>query len=426
MKKKRISILTIIGILFSTQVYSQTRKCATIHHLEKSLSNNPSLKSKMEESETNTQQWIATYIGQEKALSVITIPVVVHVLYNTTDQNISDAQIQTQLEVLNNDFRLLNSDSLPTSHPFWSSTVDTQIEFCLAKQDPSGAATDGITRTHTDSLAFSREGSEKSSATGGMDNWDPTKYLNIWVADLGYSGGTLGYATFPSELDSSPELDGVVITTSAFGTGTTVLAPNHLGRTATHEVGHWLNLSHIWGDDICGDDFVADTKAAEEENYDCPSFPLRPNNTCGSDADGEMYMNYMDYVDDECMNMFTLGQGNRMRAAINLERVDLITSIGCTPLTTPTSIVTVDKLQASDISIFPNPGNGTFTINSKNIFAESININFLSLIGVQLKQFDNIQTLPFQMNVNDLPNGAYIIELRAANSTISKEVFINK
>ena len=202
--------------------------------------------------------------------SVYNIPVVVHVLWNTNAENISDAQIQSQIDILNEDFRRLNTDAANTPSSFQSLAADTEIDFCLATTDPNGVASTGITRTQTSETSFSINGSDmKSTSSGGIDPWNQDDYLNIWVCDL--SGGILGYATPPSNFNN-PQ-DGVVIGYKYFGTIGAVQSPYNLGRTATHEVGHWLNLRHIWGDSNCGDDFCNDTPEHSGSNYGCPSFP---------------------------------------------------------------------------------------------------------------------------------------------------------
>jgi len=269
--------------------------------------------------------------------------------------------------VLNEDFRLLNADSLLPSHPYWVDAADALIKFCLAVRDPDGDPTNGITRTFTNSTSFSGNGDVKFSTTGGVNNWNPTQYLNLWVCNL--SGLTLGYAAFPSDLTTFPEEDGVVIRHQAFGTigtaGTGGFTANDLGRTATHEVGHWLNLSHIWGDTICGNDFVADTPEHEDANYFCPTFPHRPFNACipGTFADGEMYMNYMDYVDDGCMVMFTFDQSSRMDAALFTERSAILTSRGCLPCPTIISGYTASSINIceGETVTFTNTSTGAST-----------------------------------------------------------------
>lgn len=241
----------------------------------------------------------------------VTVPVVVHVVYGTPVQNISDAQIQSQIDVLNIDYRARNPDR--TKVPaVWSGLVaDANVQFTLATTDPEGSPTNGITRTQTTVSSFSTNEGVKSAATGGADPWPSNKYLNMWVCNLG--GGLLGYAQFPG---GPPPTDGVAILYTAFGTIGTATAPFNLGRTATHEIGHWLDLIHIWGDklDCTGTDLVTDTPNQQAPNYGKPTFP---HLSCGNGPNGDMFMNYMDYVDDDSMVMFTQGQIVRVRATLD-------------------------------------------------------------------------------------------------------------
>jgi hypothetical protein len=242
---------------------------------------------------------------------VTEISVVVHVVYSNAAGNISDAQILSQIDVLNLDYRAKNSDR-PKVPSVWSGLVaDANIQFALATTDPGGKPTNGITRTSTTNPSFGTDDKVKSSTTGGADPWPSDRFLNIWVCQLG--GGLLGYAQFPG---GPPATDGVVILHSAFGTIGTATDPFNKGRTATHEIGHWLNLIHIWGDrlDCKGTDDVDDTPPAQAPNYGKPVFP---HVTCNNGPNGDMFMNYMDYVDDDSMFMFTVGQGARMAATLD-------------------------------------------------------------------------------------------------------------
>ncbi len=242
------------------------------------------------------------------------IPVVVHVVYNTPSQNISLAQIKSQIRVLNRDFRAKNSDRSKTPAVWKGLVADAFIEFVLAKKDPRGKATNGVTRTETMRTAFGSNDSVKFNGSGGRDCWPTDRYLNIWVCKL--SSNLLGYAQFPG---GPAETDGVVITHTAFGTTGTAAPPFNKGRTATHEIGHWLNLRHIWGDteNCSGSDFVADTPNAAGPNEGSPTFPKI---SCGNGPNGDMFMNYMDYTDDAAMFMFTAQQVERMTAALENER----------------------------------------------------------------------------------------------------------
>ncbi|GIS08452.1 MAG: hypothetical protein CM15mP112_05640 [Flavobacteriales bacterium] len=219
----------------------------------------------MLQNEENIKTWILNNTNR-LSQNIITIPVVVHVVYYNNTENISDQQIFSQIDILNEDFRRLNSDTINTPAAFQSVAADTEIEFCLATRDPNGNPTNGITRTSTTQTSFSTNDGVKYSSSGGKDAWNTSKYLNMWVCDL--SGGLLGYTQFPGGTASS---DGVVCDYAYFGDIGTASSPYDLGRTTTHEVGHWLNLRHIWGDSNCGNDFCNDTPEHSGSNYGCPS-----------------------------------------------------------------------------------------------------------------------------------------------------------
>jgi hypothetical protein len=234
-------------------------------------------------------------------LKLAKIKVVVHVVYEDTSQNISDAQINSQIKVLNLDFRAKNSDKKKTP-VVWSGLVaDSQVEFTLYK----------VTRTQTTRSSFGTDDGVKRASSGGAPPLNPSRYLNMWVCPLG--GGLLGYAQFPGGPKST---DGVVINYLAFGTMGTAQAPFNKGRTATHEIGHYLNLRHIWGDteDCTGSDLVADTPNCAGPNFEKPTFPKV---SCNNGPSGDMFMNYMDYVDDAAMFMFTPQQVVRMRTTLD-------------------------------------------------------------------------------------------------------------
>ncbi|MEZ4775826.1 MAG: T9SS type A sorting domain-containing protein [Bacteroidia bacterium] len=262
--------------------------------------------------------------GNPSRGTIYQIPIVVHVVYNTPDQNITDAQVQSQIDVLNEDFRRLNADTVNTPAPFKPVAGDAEIEFCLAAYDPAGNPSSGITRTSTNKSVFSLGSDDiKSAATGGADPWPQTDYLNVWVGPLG--GGLLGYAAPPGGSGS-----GVVIGPEYFGRVGTNLDPSFdLGRTATHEIGHWLSLAHTWGGGGCAnDDGISDTPVQDQANFGCQTFP---HISCPSEVNGDMFMNYMDYSDDDCFNLFTKGQATAMRAmfAPGGPLVSFLTSGGC-------------------------------------------------------------------------------------------------
>ncbi|MEO5674368.1 MAG: GEVED domain-containing protein [Chitinophagales bacterium] len=322
--KRTLLLLAIISMMASS-AWSQ-RICGTMEHLQMQLQDDPALAQRMQDLETFTQNYITSHPAGERV--VITIPVVVHVVYNTTAQNISDAQVQAQISQLNADFARLNSDAGNTPSAFTSAAANCEVQFCLAQRDPNGSATTGIIRKSTSTTSFSSNDNIKRTANGGDDAWDRNTYLNLWTGNL--SGGLLGYAQFPGGAAST---DGVVVLYSSVGSlaspGTA--SPYHYGRTSTHEVGHWLNLYHIWGDDgngCNGSDNCGDTPNQAGENYGCPAFPHTDGCTSGN---GVMFMNYMDYTDDGCMNMFTNDQKGRMQALFTsgATRYSLVSSQGC-------------------------------------------------------------------------------------------------
>jgi len=253
---------------------------------------------------------IASGQAMRVAQKLVRIPVVVHVVYRSDEENVSDAQIKSQIKTLNADYGAKNADKSKVPAVWKGLVTDAKIQFALASQDPRGKKTPGITRTATTEESFSPDNSVKSKKTGGVDPWATNRYLNIWVCSL--SDNLLGYAQFPG---GPAATDGVVILNTAFGSTGSATAPFNKGRTATHEVGHFLNLRHIWGDrnDCSGNDFVADTPAAQQSNSGKPRFPQI---TCNNGPDGDMFMNYMDYVDDDAMFMFTVGQVARMNATL--------------------------------------------------------------------------------------------------------------
>jgi hypothetical protein len=254
-------------------------------------------------------------VFREMARAGCRIPVVVHVVWNTEDQNLSDAQVQSQIDVLNQDFKAANADISEVPAPFQPLIGNPNIEFFLATQAPDGSATNGITRTRTSSPSFTDDDGIKFNSSGGHDAWPADTYLNLWTAPRLTSpfGDLLGYAQFPG---GAAATDGVVILHSAFGTTGTAAPPFHLGRTATHEIGHWLDCFHIWGDDddaCTGSDQVADTPNQGGPNFGEPPFPTI---SCNNGPNGDLFVNYMDYVDDTAMVMFTQGQVARMQATL--------------------------------------------------------------------------------------------------------------
>ena len=300
----------------------QVRTCGTMAVHRRLLTSSPEYARMRNEIENHALRFEAGETAAQRT-GVTRIPVVVHVVWNTASQNISDAQIASQIDVLNRDFRRTNPDFSTTPAPFLPLATDARIEYFLATSTPSGAASSGIERRQSSVASFTDNDAVKSAASGGMDAWPSANYLNLWVCPLG--NNLLGYAQFPG---GPAATDGVVILHSAFGTNGTAAAPFNLGRTATHEIGHWLNLYHIWGDDgsgCSGTDNVADTPNQAGFNTGAPGFP---HVSCSNGPNGDMFMNYMDYVDDRAMVMFTAGQVSRMQACLDGVRSTIGASAG--------------------------------------------------------------------------------------------------
>lgn len=277
----------------TTSGHEHHRGCASHEVLEQQLRENPELAAKMQEIERFTQNAIT---NGRLVNGKIEIPVVVNVLYRTAAENISLTQIQSQIDVLNKDFNALNSDFNQVPTTFSGVKANVGISFVL----------DAVYRKSTTKKSWGTNDAMKKSTQGGMNPTSPTTKLNLWVCTIG--GGILGYAQFPG---GSSATDGVVIDSRYFGTTGTATAPFNKGRTATHEVGHWMNLRHIWGDATCGNDLVSDTPTHNAANYGMPAFPHY--STC-TGTPIEMTMNYMDYTDDAGMYMFSDGQKSRMLA----------------------------------------------------------------------------------------------------------------
>jgi len=276
---------------------SKLKTCYSMVNLNRMLNEDPSLEQKMYDVEYHTRASIYSKGKPVKGgggtdpvpddLGVINIPVNIHVVYSNSQQNVSDNQINAQMTVLNDDFRASNNDINQVPSAFSGLVADSEINFTLANTFRYSNATS----------AWSTNDAVKAA----YPPVSPSTHLNIWVCNI--SGGILGYAQFPGGPSAT---DGVVVLYSSLPGGSA--APYNAGRTLTHEVGHYLNLRHIWGDGRCNrDDFVTDTPSSDGANYGCPSYPTVNCRTT------DMTMNYMDYVDDSCMYMFSDGQKSRMR-----------------------------------------------------------------------------------------------------------------
>jgi PKD repeat protein len=313
--KKTVLFFTLVLLGFSGFAIAQntehehTEKCATHTFMLEEQQKNPELKVKYE----SFNQELVKYLEQNKGNVTKSgnkriIPVVVHVLHDGGNENISKAQIEDQIRILNDDFNFNSANKNLTPDPFKPLVADCEIEFRLANKDPLGNCTDGIVRVFTNKT----NGATNGNGAKGVSYWNAYSYLNIWVVKtIGIQnpdGFVLGYAQFPEQ--GLTQTDGIVVIHNYFGSIGT--ANGRRGSTTTHEIGHWLGLRHTWGDAVCGSDFVEDTPTAQGPNFGIcwNNFPHKVG-VCEPDSinpHGEMFMNYMDYVDDNCMSMFSLGQ----------------------------------------------------------------------------------------------------------------------
>ena len=387
----------LLFLFTSTILFAQEKNCGSNLRLNKYYQTNPEskkIRSKLEDQTNNFQI--------SKGINT-TIPVVVHVVYKNGNENISNTQIQSQLDVLNEDFTRTNTDAFNTPSDFLPIVSNTQINFCLAQQSPNGNPTNGIIRKQTTNNFFLLyEDAIYYDSLGGSTAWNTQKYLNIWVAEI--ESGILGWAQLPAGGDTNT--DGVVIDFEHFGTIGTAIYPYDLGRTATHEVGHWFNLYHIWGDNSCGNDYVNDTPIQEQGNFGCK---IHPYISCGNS--GDMFMNFMDYTNDACMNSFTEGQKDRIWSSISNWRTGLLTSNGCIPTTIPNS-------DAGIISIIePNNQNSNC---ASPIYPKVVLKNFgtTNLNSVIIEyNINNNNSIYYTWNGNLQPNGKDTILLSALSST---------
>ncbi|WP_143306122.1 M43 family zinc metalloprotease [Chitinophaga vietnamensis] len=328
----RNSILILLTLFFYIPSLAQ-RKCGTADALAQKIKENPALATVVNRYETRLLAGQSrTHI--EATTQTVTVPVVVHIVLDNPDL-VTDAQVLSEIAVLNKDYTATNPD-VSQVPPVWQPLIgDTHINFCMAQRTPDGEPTNGIVRVKTapgqSYPIYNGAPDVKYNATGGSDAWDASRYLNIWVTRL--SGSYLGVAA-PPGIGYPHEQEGVVIQYTAFGTTGSVGATYNLGRTATHEIGHYFGLKHTWADNngtCTSDDGIADTPQQSNYTFGCPTFPKL--DLCSPNPPGILFMDYMDYTDDACMHLFTNGQVNRMRYVLENITTSLLNSNGCTPVT---------------------------------------------------------------------------------------------
>ncbi|GLU56787.1 hypothetical protein Dfri01_62480 [Dyadobacter frigoris] len=323
-------LVLIISLLAFPFFVKAQERCATMPLLEQRFSTNPGLRLKFNEREGQLRKLVAERIASRKSMKtggLVTVPVVFHVVMNNQSQ-VTNAQIQAQLDTINKDYAGLNAGYSKIPSYFKSLFGSSGIQFCLAQRTPNDEPTTGIVRYSTTQTSFDYTNNYvKHSGSGGATAWDPDSYLNIWICVL--SNNTLGYATFPN--DGSPEEQGVVIAYNSLPGGSAT--GFNAGKTLTHEIGHYFNLIHIWGDDngsCAGSDGVSDTPNQGNSSSTCRTGVVTDN--CTTTSPGIMYQNYMDYTADACLLMFTVEQVARMETAYANYRSILSSSKGCQPL----------------------------------------------------------------------------------------------
>ena len=388
-----------------------TEPCAMKQRLLKLSENNDQILNEYQE-----------YIQQEfksdqniQKRSTITIPVVVHVIHGGQNvgsgPNISAERVAQQIEILNEDYRQLNADASGVPVQFSSQAADTQIEFCLIKKDASGNPHPGINR-HQYNVIPNVDYIEEVIKPETV--WNPKKFLNIWTVKMP-DNSILGYSYLPLPSIVNTSQDGVVINYTKFG----VWGSSILGRTATHEIGHYLGLQHPWGDiESCNnDDGINDTPVCRGPYYDCPVYPQV---SCGT---VDMSMNFMDYVDDPCMFMFTVDQGLRMQSVLANERSSL--SVGfefICDLTSSASELSLDQ----DIILYPNPSKGLINLDIPENLKDQIDqwkiVDLQGKLVIQGFSSD----LGEEIQLDAFQNGAYFFVFTGKEVQICKKFMLIK
>lgn len=372
-------------------------KCATMEYLEMQFKKFPGLRERFAEDDARFRNELTarkkTGSPVTRLEQVVTVPVVFHIVLKDPTQ-VTNEQIMAQIDTINHDYAGLNGDSTKILNPFKPLFGKSQIQFCLAKRTPDNLPTDGIERVKTNIESFKRDGDGvgglntdmKHTNTGGADAWDTKKYLNIWVCV--FSDGTLGFGTFPQTADTDPKNQGVVIDYTSLPGGE---APYDKGRTLTHEIGHYFNLLHIWGDDdgaCTGSDKIDDTPNQANSSSNCSTIVV--TDACSTKSPGILFQDYMDYTDDKCLLLFTKDQVDVMEAALTTYRSSLITSNGCQPGVLKTLNASLKNLIVpqficsnslpSDVTIF-NAGSKTITSLILNAQIDNGNVTSFNYTG---------------------------------------------
>lgn len=419
-----IALCTFMGVAFGQQI-QPCYSTETIEHIDHL---HPGYKLRIDEAFEQAKQF-ALEMRSSRAVNADTlyrIPVVVHIVYTNAIQNIPDSLITSQIQVLNRDYNRLNEDAIQTRDIFKPIAGSLHFEFFLATTDPAGNPTSGVIRKlgtpASTFLGFNAFQDNVKNAAEGDAAWNTDKYLNIWVCNLNTLPlGVLGYAFPPtgaSNWDSTSYIDsamqGVVIDYTAFGRNNPyVIDPGVLpGRTCVHEVGHYFGLRHIWADETAcaADDGIDDTPmAGDKTNFTCDT----TKNSCvdaGVDYP-DMSENYMDYTDERCQNIFTVGQTTMMLSNLILLRPSLAQKV-----LIDVGVGAINGIQS--ISIFPNPCSDFLNIKLKQVLAENFDINIYNSTGSKVlsKQLSSSE-FNQAIDIRSLENGIYFFELSNAKAS---------
>jgi hypothetical protein len=412
----RSYLLTILFFIVAGEVLAQ-RNCLSFEYQQQEFDAEPGLRNRVNDIENFIQKKLQanSIAGKPHAGVIFKIPVVVHILYNNPEENISDEKVFSQLEVLNECFRRLNEDSIQTPASFKSLAADCGIEFQLAISDPQRRATTGIIRKYTPVTQWKGDDQMKFSSEAGSDAWDPEQYLNIWVCNLGRAAG---YSSFPG---GPAEKDGIVIGYNVFGKNRK--SGYEMGKTAVHETGHWFGLRHIWGDDYCGDDWVSDTPKQANFTSGCPG-GIRLS--CNNGPNGDMYMNYMDITLDACTNLFTEGQKERMRSyfVAGGPRYKLLSSNGLQPPLISEIPLPEEPPKWMFAQMYPNPATNELTLDlAYDIRWVGTIIQITNANGQHILQ-QVISSKVVKLNIEKLKPGLYILVAKRKDGSAIKQKFI--
>ncbi|MCI5082391.1 MAG: zinc-dependent metalloprotease [Saprospiraceae bacterium] len=407
------AFLVLLSFLFLSASLSAQR-CHSELHLRQAMDKDVVFRVKRKQMAQDIQQWLENHPAQLR--SPVDIQVVFHIVWHTNEENISDAQILSQLEVLNTDFRQMNIEQSAIPTNFQPSVADMELQFVLAETDPEGQPATGITRTFTNVENVGSRFIDNRRAIchddlGGKDAWCPEHYLNVWV---GAYQGALAQTSFPGQ--GPDEENGIRIRPEAVGTIGTVEEPYHLGRTLTHEIGHFFDLFHLWNFDECIDnDMVGDTPQQKVSYLNqCPN---SPQISCGS---LDMYMNFMNFTDDACMAMFSTGQKNRLWAVLNTTRSGFLDGAFCGDVTATTPVEEKEAIQ-----IFPNPASDFVQVENANGSALVLKIYDTSSRLIQEIKLPQGQ-VSYRFSLEEWLNGVYYLQIFGDSYMKTSKLIVNK